>query len=83
MAKQRTGAREWSNLILKACKLSHNAGFKPALESILGELGVDDIWTLWLAFCGAFEVLVAADDFFNRKDATSPSASGGEDTEDV
>lgn len=81
MAKSRTGARSWSNIILKACQLSHTPGFKPGLEAILGEVGVDDIWTLWLSFCAAFEVLVAADDFFNKKDATDPSPTGGEDVE--
>ena len=79
MAKQRTGARTWSFLILKACRLSHNPGFRPALEEILGEIGVSDIWEAWTQFCILFEVLVSLDDHFNRKDATTPSPTGGED----
>jgi hypothetical protein len=79
MAKQRTGAREWSNIILKACRLSHNPGFKPALDAILGEIGASDVWGPWTGFCLAFETIVANDDFFNKKDATSPSPTGGED----
>jgi hypothetical protein len=79
MAKTRTGARTFLKEIQHACKLSHTAGFRNGLTTILGPDGAADLYALWTPLCTLFESIVALDDFFNLIDATTPSEEGGED----
>jgi hypothetical protein len=79
MAKTRNGARTFLWLMQKACRLSHMAGFKAGLDSILGPDAATDFYSLWTPACAMMESIIALDDWFNRRDATTPDLSGGED----
>lgn len=80
MARVRTGARSYLDVIAKACKLSHIPGFSGGLIAILGETDAGDILTLWGPFCTLVEFLIANDDFFNKIDATTPNRPDSEDS---
>lgn len=83
MGTRRNGARTFLNLGQQMCQLSHLPGFRPGLARILGEAGAGDLLPVWDAFCAALELIIAADDHFNKVDATAPSEEGGEDVEGV
>jgi hypothetical protein len=79
MGASRNGARTYLTVIAKACKLSHLPGFRSGLTNILGSSEAVPILSAWDAFCALVELTISTDDWFNKKDATSPSPAGGED----
>ncbi len=81
MGITRNGARTFLTVIQKACKLSHLAGFRTGLSNILSPADATTIFGLWDPFCAAVELIIASDDWFNKKDNTSPSEGG--DNEDT
>lgn len=74
----RTGARTFLDILVRACRLSHNRGFRQGLEMILGGEVVGDFYVVWTPLCAFVEVLVAADNAFNRIDYSREEA-GSED----
>lgn len=74
----RTGARTFLNLMVRACRLSHTPGFTTGVNIILGETNAGAFLNLWTPLCAFVETLVAADDFFNQRDAGN-EGDGGED----
>lgn len=80
MPKTRTGARTYLFVIQHACKLSHTAGFVDGLRTIMGSEDADTLYSLWTPFCSLLEGFISADDWWNKRDQTTPNLSGGEDT---
>jgi hypothetical protein len=56
------------------------AGFRSGLTAILGPDSANDFYVLWTPACNMLESIIALDDYFNRRDATTPSGEGNEDT---
>jgi hypothetical protein len=79
VGKTRTGARTFLFVVQHACKLSHTAGFVGGLRTIIGSDDADTLYALWTPFCSLLESLISLDDWWNRRDATLPDSSGGED----
>lgn len=79
MGITRNGARTFLFFVQKACKLSHMAGFKNGLDTILGPDSSTDLYALWTPFCALLESIIALDDWFNKRDATLPDTDGSED----
>jgi hypothetical protein len=79
MAKTRTGARTFLFLMQKCCHLSHMAGFRGGLTTILGPDSAADFYALWTPACTMLESIIALDDWFNKRDATLPDSDGSED----
>jgi hypothetical protein len=79
MAKTRTGARTFLFLMQKCCHLSHMAGFRSGLSTILGPDSAADFYALWTPACTMLESIIALDDWFNKRDATLPDTEGSED----
>jgi hypothetical protein len=77
--KTRTGARSFLDILLKACRLSHTPGFVAGMAVIAGPAFTAEFMAAWSPVCLVLEAASAADDEFNRKDATSPSALDSED----
>lgn len=81
MGSTRNGARTFLFVVQRACKLSHLPGFRNGLTTIMGPEDSATLFALWTPLCAAVELIVAGDDWFNRKDNTSPSEGGeNEDT---
>lgn len=79
MGIQRNGARTLLDLMKKACELSRLPGFRSGIVQILGSTDGNGFLSLWDPMCVFVDFLIAADNTFNRVDATAPSESGGED----
>jgi hypothetical protein len=79
MGIARNGARTFLSILAKACKLSHLPGFRAGLTGILGAEDATAFFTVWLPLCQFVDLLIGLDDWYNKKDATSPSDTGGED----
>jgi hypothetical protein len=69
------------DVIAKACRLSRFPGFTTGLNSILGPEDASAIILVWEPFCAAVDVLVASDNWYNRKDLEDTSP--GDDGEDI
>jgi hypothetical protein len=76
----RNGARSFLNVIQKACKLSRLPGFHNGIIRILGPEDGASILAGWEPFCAVVDALIAADDFFNKRDATFPDSPDSEDS---
>jgi hypothetical protein len=63
----------------KCCHLSHMAGFRSGLSTILGPDSAADFYALWTPACTMLESIIALDDWFNKRDATLPDTEGSED----
>jgi len=70
MGTQRNGARTFLDIMHKACSLSRFPGFVGGMRSILGVDTSNTFLALWVPLCSFIDVLVATDNFYNRKDAT-------------
>lgn len=81
MGATRNGARSYLDVIQRACRLSRLPGFANGLRTILGPAEYAELIAVWEPFCAVVDGLIAADNWFNKKDAGSPSPEGGEDTE--
>lgn len=80
MGFNRNGARSFLDIIAKACKLSHLPGFWGGVRRILGNENADALQAVWGPFCAVVDVIIAADDWYNRKDHNAEAdASGDED----
>ena len=79
MGLTRNGARTFLDVVAKACRLSHMPGFRAGLDHILGADAAADLYALWTPFCNMVDSLIALDSWYNKRDATSPDLSGGED----
>lgn len=79
MGITRNGARTYLNVIQKACQLSRLPGFLNGLRAILGTDNANQLIVLWEPLCTFVDTLIALDDWYNKKDATTPSESGSED----
>jgi hypothetical protein len=79
MGKTRNGARTFLFLLQQACKMSHLAGFRNGLTTILGPDAASDLYGFWTPLCEFVESIIALDDYFNRRDATLPDTDGSED----
>ncbi len=82
MGFNRNGARSFLNIIAKACTLSHMPGWRSGLERILGLEKATLLLGVWDPFCATVDLLIAGDDFFNKKDHTDTDADG-EDVEEL
>lgn len=82
MGVTRNGARTFLNVVHKACKLSHLAGFRQGISQILGEPTATNLLGLWDPFCAAVEALVGLDNWYNQKDYHVDTA-GNEDVIEV
>jgi len=79
MGKTRNGARTFLFILQKACHLSHMAGFRNGLSTILGPDAAADFYALWTPACTMLESIINLDDYFNKRDATLPDSDGSED----
>lgn len=79
MGASRNGARTFLFVMQKACHLSHLAGWRSGMAAILGADAAASFFALWDPVCALVDILIASDDWFNRKDATFPDLTGGED----
>jgi len=79
MGTNRNGARTFLFIMQKACRLSHIAGFRTGLTTILGPDAAADFYALWTPACSMLESIIALDDYFNKRDATLPDTDGSED----
>lgn len=79
MGKDRNGARTFLELMRKACKMSHMAGFQTGLNTILGPGPASDLMSYWTPLCAFIEAILALDNYFNQRD-TADDDSAGEDT---
>lgn len=75
MPLQRTGAATYAEIITKACRLSHNKGFRAALTALLGD-DFGDIWAAWEVFCTLWEAFLSKDDWPFQTDYTAPDGPG-------
>jgi hypothetical protein len=80
MGLTRNGARSFLNLAKKMCDLSHIPGFRAGINRILGTDDALALLAVWDPFCAVVDLLISADDWYNKRDATTPSETGGEDT---
>lgn len=78
MGATRNGARQFLNVIARACKLSHMPGFRLGLNEILGVTSANALMAVWEPFCTLIDVSIALDNWFNKKDSVDDDA-GGED----
>lgn len=78
MARTRTGARSYLELLRKVCKLFRHPGFTTGLINILGEAEGNGLIEAFLPVCAIVEVLLATDNYYNRVD-TVAEFSGDED----
>ena len=79
MAGKYHGAREFLDLIVKLCRLSHTPGFVLGLQTIMGINEAADVYTAWTTVCNIIDLAVAADDHFNQVDTVNEGDAGGED----
>jgi hypothetical protein len=79
MGFNRNGARTFLDVIAHACKLSRLPGFRGGLDRILGPDVAAELVAVWEPFCAVVDTLIALDDWYNKKDATTPSEGQGED----
>jgi hypothetical protein len=70
MGTFRNGARSLLTLMAKCCHLTRLPGFQTGIRGILGTENGDSFLSLWLPLCNLIDTLIAADNFFNKKDAT-------------
>jgi len=75
MAKSRTGAPLWAQIIKKACKLSHTNGWVQGVNALLGA-DAADILAAWNVFCLLFETFLGEDDWPLEIDYTTPLGPG-------
>jgi hypothetical protein len=80
LGSQRNGARTFLDVIAKACRLSHLPGFKNGLNIILGVDNANELFAVWEPLCTFVDTLIALDDWYNKKDNTTPNEDGSEDT---
>lgn len=80
MGTQRNGARTFLDVVAKACKLSHLPGFRTGVSNILGAESAEGLFVVFDPFCAYVDLLLSADDWFNKRDATLPDADGSEDS---
>lgn len=76
MGSIRNGARSFLDVLAKGCKFSRMPGFRAGLTLILGANDAQTLMSLWEPACAFVDTLIAADNFFNQKDATDTDASG-------
>lgn len=79
MGFTRNGARTFLDIIAKACRLSRIPGFRSGLERILGLEAFTLLIGVWEPFCNTVDILIATDDFFNRKDHHAEDDAGGDE----
>lgn len=81
MGTIRNGARSFLGVIQKACQLSRLPGFTSGLNTILGPEDASALILVWEPFCAVVDGLIAADNWYNKKDLEDTSPGG--DGEDV
>lgn len=79
MGTTRNGARTYLDVIAKACKLSRLPGFRTGLRQILGTTDADALFAVWEPLCLFVDFLLSTDDWYNKRDATLPDNTDGED----
>lgn len=73
MGFNRNGARTFLDVIAKACKLSRLPGFQGGLRRILGNAEADTLLAVWEPFCAVVDILVATDNWYNKRDHVDES----------
>ena len=81
MGSIRNGARTFLVGMAYACKLSRMPGFRNGLRSILGSENGDAVFALWEPLCLIVDSLIAADNYFNRKDYLDDDDTGEDEIE--
>lgn len=76
LAKRRTGARSFLNVLKKACDYSHIPGFRLGLNTILGASTTDDLYVVWTPLCNFVDGLIGLDNWYNKKDQTNDDGDG-------
>jgi len=79
MGFNRNGARTFLDTVAKACRLSRLPGFRGGLERILGLEAFTLLIAVWEPFCATVDILIATDDFFNRRDHNAEDDAGGDE----
>lgn len=76
MGVTRNGARTFLDVIAKACRLSHLPGFRLGLNQILGVEAANSLFAVWTPLCEAVDVLIAADNWYNKFDRANDDGAG-------
>lgn len=76
MGKHRNGARSFLDVLAEACRFSHMRGFRAAVDAILGDDVAAELYILWTPLCNFIEALIAADNWWNERDATNDDGPG-------
>jgi hypothetical protein len=67
----RTGAATFFKIMVKACRLSHNKGFRAGVVALVGSDDAPAILAAWDTVCVLIELYVASDDHPFEVDATT------------
>lgn len=70
------GARTFLSVSQKACRLSRLPGFRIGLNNILGTSEATSLLAVWEPFCAAIDALVAADNWYNKRDQINDDGAG-------
>lgn len=79
MGFNRNGARTFLDVIAKACALSRLPGFSGGVRRILGNTQAEELFAVWEPFCAVVDALIAADNWYNKRDHVGEAEGGGDE----